>query len=57
MTCTASLDDTVTARLHHCTLTAGHDGDWHRGQTVDEMTLRWTDDSPDATPHADKAAS
>ncbi|MER6778437.1 MULTISPECIES: hypothetical protein [unclassified Streptomyces] len=50
MTCTASLDDTVTARLHHCTLTAGH-GDWHRGPAIDGTTLRWTDATPGAKPH------
>ncbi|MFJ3200976.1 hypothetical protein [Streptomyces sp. NPDC086989] len=50
MTCTASLDDTVTARLHHCTLAGGHDG-WHRGPTCDGTTLRWSDATPGAKPH------
>ncbi|MEV6580221.1 hypothetical protein AB0M92_18885 [Streptomyces sp. NPDC051582] len=52
MICTASLDDTLTARLHHCTLTARHD-DWHRGPTVGGTTLRWTDATPGAKPHRD----
>lgn len=50
--CTARLDDTVTARTHHCTLTAAHDG-WHRGPTVGDTTLMWTDATPDAVPHRD----
>lgn len=51
MTCTARLDDSVTARTHHCTLTAGHDDGWHLGSTVDGTVVRWTDATPGATPH------
>ncbi|MFE3583718.1 hypothetical protein [Streptomyces vinaceus] len=53
MICTARLDDTVTARTHHCTLTAGHDT-WHRGPAVGDTTLRWTDATPGAVPHRDR---
>ncbi|MEW1803239.1 hypothetical protein ACIGO7_35485 [Streptomyces virginiae] len=51
MTCTARLDDSVTARLHHCTLPARHDDDWHRGPTVDGRVVRWKDGAPGAVPH------
>jgi hypothetical protein len=49
--CTASLDDQpITGRTHHCTLDAGHNT-WHRGPTVGDTTLMWTDPTPGATPH------
>ncbi|KOU30189.1 hypothetical protein ADK53_28640 [Streptomyces sp. WM6373] len=51
--CTARLDDSATARLHHCTLPARHDG-WHRGQLVGDTTVMWTDPTPGAVPHRDE---
>ncbi|GAA1778828.1 MULTISPECIES: hypothetical protein [Streptomyces] len=50
--CTARIDDSVTARLHHCTLPAHHDDDWHRGPETDGRVVRWKDGAPGAVEHS-----